>query len=114
MSRGGAVLGGRDLARMRPRERTRQTVLPAALLGGLLAALLLAALRVDLIRIGYGMADAVREEKALLEERRGYTADLRKLRDPVRLTHLAAPLGLKPPECSVDLPSPPGVADRRP
>ena len=37
MSRGGAVLGGRDLARMRPRERTRQTVLPAALLGGLLA-----------------------------------------------------------------------------
>ena len=115
MSRRSAVLGGRDLARMRrPRERTRHPVLPAVLLGGLLAALFLAALRVDLIRIGYGLATAVREEKVLLEERRGHTAALRKLRDPVRLTRLAARHGLKPPERSVDLPSPPGNPDRRP
>ena len=114
MSRASAVLGGRDLARVRSGERTRRRVLPAALFGGLLAALLLAALRVDLIRIGYGMAAAVREEKALLEERREHTAALRKLRDPKRLTRLAGRLGLKRPERSIDLPSPPGAADRRP
>jgi hypothetical protein len=114
MSRGSAVLGGRDLARMRRRERTRHPVLPAALIGGLLAALFLAALRVDLIRIGYGMAAAVREEKALLEVRRGHTAALRKLRDPVRLMRLATAQGLKPPERSVELPSPPGAPDRQP
>ena len=114
MSRRSAVLGGRDLARMRPREHTRHPLLPAVLVGALLAGLFLAALRVDLIRIGYGMAAAVREEKALPEERRGHTAALRKLRDPVRLARLAVGQGLKRPERSVDLPSPPGAPDRRP
>ena len=41
--------------------------LPLALAGFLLAGLAVAALRVDLIRVRYGLADAVREEKALLE-----------------------------------------------
>lgn len=63
----------------------------------LLAALAVAALRIDLIRVRYGLADAVRQERALLEERRAMLAEVRALRDPQRLTQLAQQQGFVRP-----------------
>jgi len=84
-----------------PAEKRRW--LPLAVASLLLAGLAVTALRVDLIRVRYGLADAVREEKALLEERREAVARIRTLRDPLRLTHLAAERGLARPDRIVDL-----------
>jgi hypothetical protein len=84
------------------------------LFGALIAALLLAALRVDLIRIRYGVGEAVREQKALLEQRRKLTAQRRSLRDPQRLAPLAQRLGFTRPERVIDLPPRAGVAARNP
>jgi hypothetical protein len=81
--------------------------LPFAIAGFLLAGLAVAALRIDLIRVRYGLADAVSEEQALKEEKREALADRRKLRDPFRLAHLAADRGLARPERIVDLPATP-------
>ena len=78
--------------------------LPLAIAGFLLAGLAVAALRIDLIRVRYGLADAVREEKALEEEKRQAQARMRTLRDPRRLASLAADRGLARPERIVDLP----------
>ena len=86
--------------------------LPLAIAGVLLAGLAVTALRIDLIRVRYGLADAVREEKALLEEKREAVARMRTLRDPLRLTHLAADMGLARPEQIVDLPAAPGQGTR--
>jgi hypothetical protein len=77
--------------------------LPLAIAGLLLAGLSVTALRVDLIRIRYGLADAVREEKALLEEKRQALADMGTLRAPSRLARLAAERGLARPERIIDL-----------
>ena len=81
--------------------------LPLAIAGFLLAGLPVAALRIDLLRVRYGLADALREEKALLEENRQALADVRTLCDPSRLEHLAADRGLARPERIVDLPTAP-------
>ena len=93
-----SALIGRDLARMRPSRRARSRLLPAALIGTLLAALALAALRVDLIRQGYDFATAMRAEKDLLERHRVLTAQVRSLRDPARLARLAEELGFERPD----------------
>ena len=95
---GNARLIGRDLARMRVLTPRRRRFAPIALLGMLLAALCLAALRIDLIRVRYGLAEAVRVEKSLLEEHRVLRARLGTLRDPTRLARLAADLKLARPE----------------
>jgi len=79
--------------------------LPLTVAGFLLAGLAVAALRVDLIRVRYGLADAVREEKALLEEKRQALARMRSLRDPIRLARLATDRGLARPERIIDLPA---------
>jgi hypothetical protein len=93
-----------------PAEKRRW--LPLAVAGSLLAGLSVAALRVDLIRVRYGLADAVREEKDLLEERRQALARMRSLRDPSRLARLAAGRGLARPERIVDLPAEPEQGTR--
>ena len=102
-TRGNAQLIGRDLARMRVLVPRRRRFAPLALLGTMLAALGLAALRIDLIRVRYGLAEAVREEKGLLEEHRAVRARLGTLRDPTRLARLAAELQLARPERVVEL-----------
>ncbi len=81
--------------------------LPLAIAGFLLAGLSVAALRVDLIRVRYGLADAVTEEKTLLEEHRQALARMRTLRDPLRLARLAAGHRLTRPQRIVDLPAAP-------
>jgi hypothetical protein len=93
-----ADLVGRDLAPIRRAAKRRSRLLPVALVGVLMAALCLAALRTDLIRQRYDLAAAVREEKALLEEHRLLTARVRGLRDPARLARLASDLDFERPE----------------
>jgi len=98
-----AKLIGRDLAGMPFRSNTRNRLLPIALLGALIAALCLAALRVDLIRQRYDLAEAMKTEKQLLEQKRLMTAQDRRLRDPARLARLAAERGFVRPERLIDI-----------
>ena len=69
-----SVLIGRQVAQSTASDGEPRRVLPVLLTGILLGALLLAALRVDLIRLRYGLADVMSEEQALLEQRRELAA----------------------------------------
>ncbi len=69
----------------------------------LVLALGLAALRIDLIRIRYGVAELLAEEERLLEEGRELVVLQRKLRDPARLAVRAKELGFVRPEAVVTL-----------
>ena len=90
-------LVGRDLGRgertLRPTRRGLTLLLAAAMI----AALAVAALRIDLIRVRYGLAEAVRTEKALVQERREIVARVRAMRDPVRLGEIARNQGFVRP-----------------
>jgi hypothetical protein len=79
-----------------------------------MAALFLAALRIDLIRQGYALAAAMREEKELLEEHRLLTARVRSLRDPARLTRLAGRLDFERPVRVIEISPPEVPAEPRP
>jgi hypothetical protein len=105
---------GRDLAPIRREANRRSRLLPVALVGALMAALCLAALRIDLIRQGYALAAAMREEKELLEEHHLLTARVRSLRDPARLALLASRLGFERPERVIELSTPDVSAEPRP
>ncbi len=93
---------GRDLARV-PRLRPRAARPLWIALAGILVALSVAALRIDILRMRYGLGEALETEKALIEERRELTAQVRRLRDPARLIHLAIESGLGRPERVIDL-----------
>ena len=97
-----ASIVGRDFARTRLLSRRRR-LLPALLLGALISALGLAALRVDLIRVRYGLAEAMEREQELSESRARLTARVRALRDPAQLAQRARELGLSAPHRAVDL-----------
>jgi len=103
-------LVGRDMASDRRALGRRPRVSPALLAVVLVAALALAALRIDLIRVRYGLADALSQEKALLEQRREALAQLRTLRDPARLARVARDYGLRRPARIIELPLLPAVA----
>ncbi len=94
----------RDLARTRAIPEPRRSHVAAFAVGALLAALGLAALRNDMIRQRYALAEAIREEKALQVEQRELTVAVRELRDPSRLAAHARRLGLRRPERLLDLP----------
>ena len=83
---------------------------PALLAVILVTALGIAALRVDLIRVRYGLADALRAEKALLEERREALAQSRALRAPSRLAAAATERWLVRPDRIIALPERPAVS----
>ena len=106
-------LVGRDLAQRRAPRPALSRVLPALLAGVVFAGLALAALRVELIRVRYGLGQAMREEKALLEQGRALRARVGSLRDPIRLARLAPRYGLARPVRVFDLPVAP-AADPRP
>ena len=61
---GSADLVGVDFARVRVAARRRRTWLPAALVGALLAALGLAQLRLQILRMRYALGEATLEELA--------------------------------------------------
>lgn len=62
------------------------------------AALALLTLRVEIIRLRYDLANAIRHEQALLASQREQIVAVRKLRDPARLRRLAEERGLASPE----------------
>ena len=97
----GCDLSGRESPAPRPLQRLRG----ALLLGCVVAALGLSALRVQILRLRYQIARAVAEEQALLEERRELTVQVRELRDPLRLAQRARVLGLGRPERILELPA---------
>ena len=105
---------GRDGAGTPLRSSPRSRLLPVALVGALIAALCLAALRVDLIRQRYDLAEAMNSEKQLLEQKRLLTAQSRRLRDPARLGRLAAERGFVRPERLIDIESLDVAAGPRP
>ena len=107
-------LAGRDFARSRPRSRA----LPTGLLGWLIAvgctcALGLTALRIDILRMRYALADAVQAERTLTLQRSQHTAQVESLRDPARLAELAEERGFGRPQRVLEL-SPQTASRRRP
>ena len=106
----GSVAGIRGRVR---KERSLPRWVPIAIALGLLAGLAVAALRVDLIRVRYGLAESLDRERAFLEERRTVLADVRSMRDPARLAGIAEGRGFGRPARIVDLPvAPPTPAKR--
>jgi hypothetical protein len=76
-------------------------------IAALLLALGVAALRVDLIRMRYALADGLATEQELLEQQRQLTDEMRRLRDPSGLAKRARDLGFVHPERVIDLPAKP-------
>jgi hypothetical protein len=105
-------LVGRDFSQRRAARPALSRLLPALLAAVVFAALALAALRVDLIRVRYGLGQAMREEKALLEQGRALRARVGSLRDPIRLARLAPRYGLARPTRVLDLPVAPAANPR--
>ena len=95
---------GRDFSRSHTTVATRRRRVAPLVAGALLAALALAAVRIEVIRLRYDLADAVSEEKALLEQQRVLTFEVRALRNPVRLTEFAERMGLAQPARVVEIP----------
>lgn len=84
----------------------RSGFFPVAVAVSLALGLGIAALRIDMIRMGYGLADSVREREALLEQLAAARAQVRSLRDPERLGRLAEEEGFVRPSRIIDLPAP--------
>ena len=96
-------LVGRDFARVRASGRlsARRIAWPVGI--AFACALALAALRIDILRVRYALGEAIREEKALVQQQRQQTAELEGLRNPSRLVEVAQRLGFAPPERVIDL-----------
>jgi hypothetical protein len=106
---------GRDFAPLRTRGRRSVRPWMAVAVGTLAAALMIAFLRVSILRLRYQLSAVVAEETELLERQRAVTVELRELRDPTRLHKLAAEQGFVRPERVVQLSVPAtGVAELAP
>ncbi len=99
--RDGAIIGV-DVADRRSRGHNRNLV--PLLVTALAVGLALAALRIDLLRIRYALAESIAQERSLLDQKRSLTARMRTLRDPVVLARRAEGLGFARPEQLIDLP----------
>ncbi|MGH0038126.1 MAG: hypothetical protein ACQGVK_24100 [Myxococcota bacterium] len=86
--------------------------LVAALVSGLLlGALILVALRIDIIRMRYAVAQALERETEQRGRQREFVVESRKLRQPGRLAEIAAELGYERPTRLVQLPAREPAAD---
>jgi len=94
---------GRDFAPLRSRSRRALHPWLAVAVGTLAAALMVASLRVSILRLRYQLSAAVVEETDLLGRQRAMTVELRELRDPSRLRELATQQGFARPERVVQL-----------
>ena len=111
----GPVLVGRDFvaSRARPRKATgRRRSWAPALAACVLAAVLLVALRVHVLRLRYELAQAVEQETHLREARSAAWVARGALRDPRRLRRLAGTRGFVRPERVIELPVAPTAARR--
>jgi len=107
------TLVGRDFARARPPgSRLRAGVLGWLIVVACVCALALAALRIDILRMRYALADAVKQERSLTLQKSQHTAQVETLRDPARLAELAAELGFRRPDRVLELA--PQTARRQP
>jgi hypothetical protein len=97
------ALIGRDLATMPLGANPRSRLVPVAIVGALIGGLCLAALRVDLIRQRYDLAEAMQTERELLDQKRLLTARVQRLRDPARLARLAEERGFVRPARVIDV-----------
>lgn len=93
------------------RGRARPWIGWPVIVTALVLALGMAALRVDLIRMRYALAEGLATEQRLLEERRELTAEMRALRDPSGLAKRARALGFVHPEKVIDLDVPASPVD---
>jgi hypothetical protein len=73
------------------------------LIAGLIAALFLVGLRIDILRMRYATAEALAQEEVLLAEKRTLTVEMRRLRDPSLLAGHAREMGFVHPENIIDL-----------
>jgi hypothetical protein len=98
-----ARLVGVDFAPVPTRARRRTRPLVPAVLGFVLAGLLLASLRVEIIHLRYSLAEAASQEQELLDRQRLMTVRVRELRDPGRLRTLADESGFVRPRRVITL-----------
>ena len=98
-----AELVGRDFARVRLAPPGRQRFSGILLIAALVAGLALAALRIDVLRLRYALAEAVETEQTLLEEQSVWTARSATLADPTRLSELAEERGFERPARVIEL-----------
>ena len=96
-------LVGRDFARVRAPARLSASRISWLVAIAFACALALAALRIDILRVRYALGEAIREEKALVQQQRQQIAVLEGLRNPSRLVEVAQRLGFAPPERVIDL-----------
>jgi hypothetical protein len=105
---------GLDVSRSPKRLHARSAV--PILITALASALFLVALRSEVLRLRHALANAVAEEQELSERKRRLTVEMRKLRDPGHLTHLAREAGFQHPERLFHLyedSAPPNAPDTR-
>lgn len=95
---------GLDMAPSR-REISKQTWVPA-IAAIVLAALLLAGLRMNIIRLRYDVATGLSLEQELLAEKRDMTVSLLRLREPKLLSELAVERGFATPGRVINLYAP--------
>ena len=93
----------RDFAHLRSRGRRASPPWLLITVGAVAAALMIASLRVSILRLRYQLSAAVSEETKLLEQQRAVTVTLRELRDPARLRGLATERGFSRPERVIQL-----------
>lgn len=86
-------------------SRHRSLVL-GALAAAVAVALVVAALRTEILRTRYELARVAEEETRLLRERRELLVTVRRLRSPQRLAGVAAELGFAAPERLIELGAP--------
>jgi hypothetical protein len=91
---------GLDVAREPSRLRSHGLAPVLAIL--LAGALVVVALRVDLIRMRYAKGSALAEERSLLDIQRELLVEKQQLRDPARLSVEARKLGFRRPERIID------------
>ena len=99
-------LVGRDFARVRQTGRLSARRVFWLVGIAFACALALAALRIDILRVRYALGEAIREEKALVQQQRQQIAVLEGLRNPSRLVEIAQRLGFAPPQHVIDLRNP--------
>lgn len=103
-NRHNASLIGLDVLRV-PLRLERRSWAPL-IVAGVAGALFLAVLRMDVIRMGFALAENFEEELRLAEVERRLTVRMRQLRDPATLSKRAHELGFRRAEHLIDLPDP--------
>jgi hypothetical protein len=95
---------GRDFARRFGERPGTSRVGAALVVGVLLGALLLVALRIDILRMRYAVSRALEQETELRGRQREFVLETRRLRHPGRLAEIALDLGYVRPTDLVRLP----------